>query len=262
MVDTLTANIVFDSGIGRVGPERIGVLDAIDQTGSITGAGKLLGLSYRGCWDAVQALNNLFGEQLVATSPGGQATRGAVLTDAGRRLLSDYRELQQEMAEVVERLRARLGPRANKVSTLPLVSVRSTARNVWRAVISTLIEGPIIAEVGLALAPGVDLIATVPVRSLADLALAPGSSVLALVNPNGIVLAKSDIGRTSARNQLTGVVIRREDTVAGSEITLDLGGGKTLFATMGAISAAELDFKEGERACALVKATEVTLFAT
>ncbi|MGC1301505.1 MAG: molybdenum-dependent transcriptional regulator [Caulobacteraceae bacterium] len=262
MPDALTANIVFDSGLGRVGPERIGVLDAIDRTGSITGAGKLLGLSYRGCWDAVQALNNLFGEPLVATSPGGQATRGATLTEAGRRLLSDYHELQQEMAEVVDRLRARLGPRADKVSALPLVSVRSTARNVWRVVISSVIEGPIVAEVCLALTPEVSLIAMIPMRSLADLGLAQGSSVLALVNPHAIILAEPDVDRTSARNHLTGVIINREDSPAGAELTIDLGGGKTLFATMGAVSAKELGFAEGDRACALIKATHVTLFAT
>jgi molybdate transport system regulatory protein len=263
MTEAPIANIVFDTpGLGRVGPERIGVLEAIDRTGSITGAGKLLGLSYRGCWDAVQALNNLFGEPLVATSPGGQATRGAILTEAGRRLLSDYRELQQEMAEVVERLRARLGPRADKLSSLPLVSVRSTARNVWRVVIASVIEGPIVAEVKLDLSAEVSLIATIPMRSVADLGLGEGSSVLALVNPHAIVLATPDVNRTSARNHLTGVVIRREDSAAGSEITLDLGCGKTLFATMGAMSAQELDFAAGDRACALIKATHVTLFAT
>ena len=46
------------------------------------------------------------------------------------------------------------------------------------------------------------------------------------------------------------------------ELTIDLGGGKTLFATMGAVSAKELGFAEGDRACALIKATHVTLFAT
>jgi molybdate transport system regulatory protein len=260
MTDALIANIVFDSGFGRVGPERISVLDAIERTGSITGAGRLLGLSYRGCWDAVQSLNNLFGEPLVATTPGG--ARGAALTDAGRRLLSDYRDLQQEMTEVVGRLRSRLGPRADKVSNLPLVSVRSTARNVWRATIASIVEGTIIAEVRLTLAKDVSLVATVPMRSVADLDLACGSSVLALVNPHAIILARPDVGRTSARNRLDGVVIHREDSEAGSEIVLDLGAGKTLFATIDAALASELDFAEGDAACALIKATEVTLFAT
>jgi molybdate transport system regulatory protein len=262
MTDSLTASIVFDSGFGRVGPERISVLDAIERTGSITGAGRLLGLSYRGCWDAVQSLNNLFGEPLVATAPGGQATRGATLTDAGRRLLSDYRDLQQEMTEVVGRLRSRLGPRADKVSNLPLVSVRSAARNVWRTTISSVVESPIVAEVGLDLAKGVSLIATVPTRSLADLDLACGSSVLALVNPYAIIMARPDVGRTSARNQLTGTVIRLEENAVGSEIVLDLGSGKTLFATVSPESAIDLGFAEGDKACALIKATDVMLIAT
>jgi molybdate transport system regulatory protein len=263
MSDALTANVVFESpGLGRVGPERIKVLEAIDSTGSITGAGKLLGLSYRGCWDTVQCLNNLFGEPLVTTVPGGQSTRGAALTDAGRRLLADYRDLQQELAEVVSRMKSRLGAGSGRLTTAPIVSLRSTARNVWRTRIASILTDEAITEVGLDLADGVALVATVPTSGFEDLQLGIGATVLAVVHPSSIILAPPDIGRTSARNHLDGTILRREDSAAHSDISIDLGSGKTLFATITRDSAQDLALIEGAPVSALIKASQVILFVS
>ena len=52
-------------GAPRIGLERVTLLELIDELGSISAAAKQLGLSYKGAWDIVQALNNLFATPLV-----------------------------------------------------------------------------------------------------------------------------------------------------------------------------------------------------
>ncbi len=80
---------------GRIGPGKIGLLEAIDREGSISAAGRALGMSYRRAWDLVDALNGLVGEPVVAASTGGQRGGGARLTEAGRILVADYRAIER-----------------------------------------------------------------------------------------------------------------------------------------------------------------------
>jgi len=47
------------------GAARIALLAAIHQTGSITGAAKAVGMSYKAAWDAIDTMNNLAGTTLV-----------------------------------------------------------------------------------------------------------------------------------------------------------------------------------------------------
>lgn len=80
---------------GRIGPGKIALLEAIDLAGSISGAGRALGMSYRRAWDLVDTLNRQLGTPVVAATPGGQRGGGAVLTEAGRALVADYRAIEE-----------------------------------------------------------------------------------------------------------------------------------------------------------------------
>jgi molybdate transport system regulatory protein len=81
---------------GRVGPGKIALLETIDREGSISAAGRALGMSYRRAWELVDALNKIVGEPVVATSPGGSHGGGAQVTDAGRALVADYRMIERK----------------------------------------------------------------------------------------------------------------------------------------------------------------------
>uniref|UniRef100_UPI001F01F314 winged helix-turn-helix domain-containing protein n=1 Tax=Falsiroseomonas oryziterrae TaxID=2911368 RepID=UPI001F01F314 len=80
---------------GRVGPGKIALLEAIEREGSISAAGRALQMSYRRAWELVDTLNQLLGTPAVATSPGGARGGGATLTEAGRRLVADYRAIEE-----------------------------------------------------------------------------------------------------------------------------------------------------------------------
>jgi molybdate transport system regulatory protein len=78
-----------------IGPGKALVLEAIDRTGSISAAGRDLGMSYRRVWLLVRALNTDWNEQVVETQVGGP--KGTKLTSFGRELLNRYRTMEAAM---------------------------------------------------------------------------------------------------------------------------------------------------------------------
>ena len=83
---------------------QIALLGAIVSAGSISGAARLIGISYKTAWDRIDAMNNLSTKPLVIRSAGGAKGGGTELTEFGRQVLSGFNALQAEHAEFVERL--------------------------------------------------------------------------------------------------------------------------------------------------------------
>lgn len=81
-----------------MGPGKADLLDAIDAVGSIAGAGRSMGMSYRRTWLLVDAMNRCWAEPLVETVPGGGRDKGTKVTAFGRTVLQNYRSLQNQIA--------------------------------------------------------------------------------------------------------------------------------------------------------------------
>ena len=77
-------------------------MEAIDQVGSISGAGRLLNMSYRTVWLLVDTLNRCWQEPLVDTTTGGRANGGAVLTPFGREVLVAFRAMERRIEEAAQ----------------------------------------------------------------------------------------------------------------------------------------------------------------
>jgi molybdate transport system regulatory protein len=82
-----------------MGPGKADLLDAIRDHGSISAAGRALGMSYRRAWLLVDAMNRCWAEALVRTAPGAG---GAHLSDLGIQVLADYRTLQSGAASAAK----------------------------------------------------------------------------------------------------------------------------------------------------------------
>lgn len=80
-----------------IGPGKADLLEAIAGTGSISAAGRALGMSYRRTWLLVDTMNRCWEQPLVTTATGGSHGGGAALTPFGREVLSQYRNLQHAM---------------------------------------------------------------------------------------------------------------------------------------------------------------------
>ena len=85
----------IDFGAERaLGPGKIRLLEAIGKTGSISRAGRALGMSYRRAWLLVDDMNRCFRAPVVATQPGGARGGGAALTPFGLELIETYRAIE------------------------------------------------------------------------------------------------------------------------------------------------------------------------
>ena len=96
----LTARLLCGGEIA-MGPGKADLLEAIDREGSISAAGRALGMSYRRAWVLVDVMNRCWSGRLVEATIGGHQ-QGARLTELGRRVLSDYRALEARIAEAAE----------------------------------------------------------------------------------------------------------------------------------------------------------------
>lgn len=255
----LSAAVTLKRGLApRIGLERVALIEAIDELGSITAAAQRLGLSYKGAWDIVQGLNNLFDAPLIEAAPGGKAGGAAKVTPKGREVVTAFRRVQVEIDAALAKLEAGLSGDTARDLFWSL-GMRTSARNALRGEISHVGEGAVSSEVTLEVADGVEIVAIVTRRSVDELGLAVGKPAIALIKASFVLLAKGEGLRTSARNQIAGRVAAREDGAVNSEIAVDIGGGKTLTATITLESARALEIAVGDPITALIKAPHVIL---
>jgi molybdate transport system regulatory protein len=259
---TLKAALTLQrDGAARIGGERIRLLRAIDDHGSIAGAARAVGLSYKAAWDAVGTLNNLFAAPLVEAAPGGRTGGGARVTDAGRALMDCFAALESALGKALATIESGLANAPNEAAnTLWSLMMQTSTRNTFRCRVTRVIQGAVNAEVDLALADGHTLTAVITEHSAEGMGLAEGVEVFALIKATFVMLAKGDPGEAiSACNRLTGTVSAREDGPVSSEVSVDLGQGKTITATITRTSADRLDLQVGQTATALFKASHVIL---
>jgi molybdate transport system regulatory protein len=203
-------------------------------------------------------LNNLFDAPLIAAAPGGKAGGAAQVTRRGREVVTAFRRVQGQVDAALAKLEAGLAGDDTRELFWSL-GMRTSARNALRGEISKITPGAVNSEVSLAVAPGVEMTAILTRRSVDDLDLVVGRPAIALVKSSFVLLAKGENLRTSARNQIPGRVTDREDGAVNSEITLDIGGGKMLTATITIESAQALEIAVGDDVTALIKAPHVIL---
>ncbi|OIO53750.1 MAG: molybdenum-dependent transcriptional regulator [Alphaproteobacteria bacterium CG_4_10_14_0_2_um_filter_63_37] len=244
------------AGQGYAGSGRIDLLEAIEREGSISAAARALGMSYKGAWDAIDAMNNLAPNPLVARSVGGKHGGGTRITAEGRRLIEVFRVLEKEHETFVARLGAVLhAPDAGQVLGLMrrVQVMRTSARNQWLGTVERIDEGPVSALVTVRLKGEDRIQATVTRESAHELGLQPGVEVVALLKAPFVMLAAADATtpKVSAANGLRGVVSRVVPGAVNVEVTLNLDGGNTLVSVVTRDGLAATGLKEGDRALAL-----------
>lgn len=79
----------------RIGPGKVRLLEAIAEHGSISAAGRALGMSYRRAWTLVEAMNTGFDRPVVEAQTGGKAGGGARLSALGAEVVARYRAVER-----------------------------------------------------------------------------------------------------------------------------------------------------------------------
>jgi molybdate transport system regulatory protein len=101
LTEGLRVRLVLGPGVA-LGPGKAGLLQAIDETGSLTAAAKRFAMSYKRGWTLVQELNRHFKTPLIVTEKGGAGGGGtARLTPLGKRVLARYRQMETDANRAV-----------------------------------------------------------------------------------------------------------------------------------------------------------------
>jgi len=93
-----------DSSPALVRNPLIDLLQAVAQAGSISGASRALGLSYRHVWGELKRWQDVLGHELIVWEKG----QSARLTEFGAKLMWAERQAQARLAPQIEALRAEL----------------------------------------------------------------------------------------------------------------------------------------------------------
>ena len=92
---------VLGKGAPAMGPGKAELIVRIEQTGSISAAARAMGMSYRRAWQLVESLNETYSEPVVKTATGGSRGGGAQVTDFGRRLVTQFRAMEDKASAAI-----------------------------------------------------------------------------------------------------------------------------------------------------------------
>lgn len=242
-----------------VGRDRIAILEAVAEHGSITEAARALGFSYKTAWDAVSAINNLMPRPVLVAKTGGRRGGGAVLTEEGERLIAAFRRLEDKLSRI-STLIAEEGLDGPTDLLFWSVAMKTSARNAFHCTVTEVRRGPVNVEVVLKVSAAHSIVAVITNESADTLGLIVGREAMALVKASFVMLTRPAPNlRLSTPNVIEGKVLERIDGGVNSEIVLDLGDGKTLTSIITRNSADGLELKPGVLACAFFNESQVIL---
>ena len=259
----LGGSVWFQSGEQTLGgAARIALLAAIRDTGSITGAAKAVGMSYKAAWDAIDTMNNLAGEPLVARAAGGKGGGGTTLTPRAVRLIDTFRAIEHEHRRFLERAGAAIDGFANDWALIGRMGMKTSARNQLYGKVTSIRRGAVNDEVSLTLPGGQTIVSVLTHESTETLGLTEGAAAFALVKASWVMLIVEEDGaplKLSARNQLRGMVHSVKRGAVNAEVSMTLDGGVVITAVVTNESADALGLADGKPAIAAFKASSVIL---
>lgn len=257
----LDGSIWFQKAENRyLGGERIALLEKIDELGSINSAAKAVGISYKTAWHLVNMVNNLAEKPLVDRVTGGKGGGGTVLTREGKKVIEQFRIVQEEHRKYLQNLEGRLGDASNLYQFLQRISMKISARNVFSGTIEKITKGAVNAEVTLLIGTETRIIAIITNGAVDNLGLKAGMNAYAIVKSSSIIIAQElHDAKLSARNILPGIISKLIEGPVSTEVDVEIGGGNVISAIITHGSSEKLALKEGDHACALFKASSVIL---
>ena len=163
--------------IGKGGAE---ILEAIDKENSISKAAETLGMSYRYVWNYIQEIQSVMEEPIVDTYKGGKSGGGgAKLTDLGKSLLAEYKQVESYLDRVL-----------SEQGSLEVKSLKLSARNQFKGKVLAVEKGVITAKVKVEVKMPVTVTAVITKEAVEDLDIKVGDEVTAIVKSTEIMIAK------------------------------------------------------------------------
>jgi molybdate transport system regulatory protein len=243
-----------------LGGDRIDLLEKIDELGSITKAAKAAGISYKTAWDTVNLINNLAEKPLVDRLAGGKGGGGTSLTAEGKKVINQFKTIQEEHRKFLDNLENRLGDTDSLYQFLRRISMKVSARNTFAGTVTAITQGAVNAEVTLSLKGGIPLTAVITNGAISNLGLKTGSEAYAIIKASSVIIG-TDLhdAKVSARNVFCGTIATIIEGPVNTEVDVEIGGGNVISSVITHGSSVRLGLKVGGHACTLFKASSVII---
>jgi molybdate transport system regulatory protein len=235
---------------------RMALLRLIHDRGSISAAAKILGISYKAAWVAVEEVNSLSAKPLLERSVGGEKGGGTVLTEHGLKVIKHIEHFEEAFQDFLEVLGADDDAVKEFRFYTSIGKLKTSARNRFGGRVEKITRGAAKSEVILDIGDGLRVVGMLANKSVDGLELTVGSEAFALIKASSVIVAIPGLGfKSSARNQFSGTVSRCEEEEFNCEVTIELTGGKSIAALITNESLRDLGLTVGDQATALVKAS-------
>ncbi len=246
--------------IGLLDTRMIELLKAIESTGSINQAAKLVGLSYKGAWQIIERANNTAPKVLISTSIGGAKGGGTSLTTAGHALLDLFNRIDAEHKQFLKHVNQKLAKEPAVQLLLKSLAIKTSATNQLFGTITGIEEGAVNAQVTVKLKGGEQVVATIALTDLSEFNLSIDSYVILLINdPEIILVTESEHYQYASRNSLGGKVIRLQKDGIDAEVVIQLPSGDSLVAIITQASEESMGLALDTQVIALFNSNSVML---
>lgn len=249
---------VGDKSLGGHG--RMALLGHVAELGSITKAAKAMAMSYKAAWDAIDQMNSLAGEALVARTTGGKGGGSTRLTTRGQQLIANFELIEEEHKRFIQQLSSQAHGLVEDMVLIRRLCMKTSARNQFFGKVAAIQSGAVNDEIEIEILGSERIVATITSKSTQDLGLMVGAEVYALIKAPSVMLMSPDAQlRLSARNQLSGKVTQLQTGAVNSEVVIVLPGGAGITAIVTNESVTKLGLELGAQAIAVFKASSVIL---
>ena len=155
------------------------LLRRISETGSLSEAARMVGVSYRNAWGRIRRLESAYGRRILDTKVGGASGGGARLTPAGLSLFREFRHIRRYLFSALD-----------DAESAGNVRYKLSARNSIGAKVTGVERGDITSLVRLASPKPVSLTSIISNEAVDDLGLRVGDEVQAVVKSTEVMIAK------------------------------------------------------------------------
>ncbi len=163
--------------LGKGGAE---ILQAIDSEKSLTKAAQKVNMSYRYVWNYIQKTEKAVGEPIVETFKGGKTGGGgAELTELGKNLLTEYKQLEGFLDKVLA-----------KADPSEVISLKISARNNLKGKVISVEKGIITAKVKVQVTVPATITSVITKESVEDLDIKVGDEVAVIVKSTEVMIGK------------------------------------------------------------------------
>ena len=163
-----------------VGKGGAKILETIQDVESISKAAKKAEMSYRYVWNYLAKLEKRLGEPVVKTFKGGsKGGGGAILTDLGKKLLTEYYRAENYMGELM-----------GSETQWENIGMKISARNKLKGTVQQVDKGIITAKVKIKIETPAVITAIISKEAVEELDVKTGDNIEAVIKATEVMVAK------------------------------------------------------------------------